>query len=88
VRSFRFFPRVVVFRIDAPNIECVKGKTTTRFDVDDIRVLGRPFIITPHRVLLLAVVNKNATAGFCDLLIQVDGDTWQECILEAAVLIE
>jgi hypothetical protein len=85
VRSFRFFPRVVFFNIETPSMKCVRGKTTVSFYGEQVRVLGRPWVIDAHRVLAIAVIKREAAPRPYDVMVEVDGE---ECVLEDGLLIE
>jgi M6 family metalloprotease-like protein len=86
VRTFRFFPRVVIFRLDGTNIEFVRGNTRVSFDTEDIRVLGgRAFVINPRRAWVTGVMSRDAAPGTYDVMVEADGE---ECVLEDGLLIE
>jgi hypothetical protein len=74
-----------VFQLTGNNANFGRGKTTVEFTTSDVRVLGKPWVIGPKRLLVIVLINKEANPGFYDVVVESDGE---ECVLEGRLLIE
>jgi hypothetical protein len=85
VRSFTFFPRVVLFRLHVTNMECSQGKTMLTFDSGALRTVGKPWVTTPQSLMALALVEREAVPGLYSVTVETDEET---CRSEDGLLIE